>query len=80
MTSFSQDNSKIRDQYYNYPSLIIPIKFKPKGQIMNYETHLYSNCKGEVQQFDIFQLLRKLSTTQLLGILAPPLLTVVTVL
>jgi hypothetical protein len=34
--------------------LIFHIKFKPKGQIMNYETHLCSNCKDEIQQFDTF--------------------------
>jgi hypothetical protein len=43
MKSFSQDNGKIKDKYYNYPPLIFRIKFKPKGQIMNCETHLYSN-------------------------------------
>jgi len=47
---------------------------------MNYETHLYPNCKGEIQQFDTLLLLRKLSTTQLLGIMAPPLLNVIAVL
>ena len=38
MKSFSQDNGKIKDQYYNCPLLIFHIKFKPRGQIMNYET------------------------------------------
>lgn len=54
MKSFSQDNGKIKDQYYNYPPLIFHIKFKSKSQITNYETHLYSNCKSEIQQFDTF--------------------------
>ena len=39
MKSISQDNGRIKDQYCNYPSLIFQIKFKPKGQIINYETH-----------------------------------------
>jgi hypothetical protein len=36
--------------------LTFHIKFKPKGQIMNYETrlYLYSNCKDEIKQFDAF--------------------------
>jgi hypothetical protein len=49
---------------------------------MNYETHLYlySNCKGGIKQFDAFRLLQKFSTTQLPSIVAPPLLTVITIL